>query len=240
MPSTRTDARRRWRAAIGDRTRLLWLETISNPTTAMRRHRGRSRNSRTRAASVVVVDNTFASPALATPADAGCRPRGALDDEVHRGPLRPHGRGGGRSADARRPRRGTSSIEAGGNASPWEAFLALRGLKTLALRMERHSSNALAVARALEGAPGVARCSLSGPAVTPAARARGAHPSRRDGRRDAGPRARRRSSRMASDSSTGSGRRPRHQPRQRRDARQPSGQLVAPAARRRPSSPRRA
>ena len=46
-------------------------------------------------------------------------------------------------------------VNAGGNASPWEAFLALRGLKTLALRMDRHSSNALAVATALEGAPGV-------------------------------------------------------------------------------------
>ena len=48
-------------------------------------------------------------------------------------------------------------INAGGNAAPLEAFLALRGLKTLSLRMDRHSSNALAVARALEGAPGVAR-----------------------------------------------------------------------------------
>jgi len=46
-------------------------------------------------------------------------------------------------------------IDAGGNAAPLEAFLALRGLKTLALRMIRHSTNALAVAVALEGAPGV-------------------------------------------------------------------------------------
>jgi cystathionine beta-lyase/cystathionine gamma-synthase len=48
-------------------------------------------------------------------------------------------------------------INAGGNASPLDAFLALRGLKTLALRMERHSSSALGVARALQGRPGVAR-----------------------------------------------------------------------------------
>ena len=47
-------------------------------------------------------------------------------------------------------------INAGGNAAPLEAFLALRGLKTLGLRMDRHSANALAVACALEGAPGVA------------------------------------------------------------------------------------
>jgi methionine-gamma-lyase len=48
-------------------------------------------------------------------------------------------------------------INAGGNAAPLEAFLALRGLKTLALRMERHSSNALTVGRALEGAAGIDR-----------------------------------------------------------------------------------
>jgi cystathionine beta-lyase/cystathionine gamma-synthase len=48
-------------------------------------------------------------------------------------------------------------INAGGNAAPLEAFLALRGLKTLSLRMDRHSANALAVACALEGATGVAR-----------------------------------------------------------------------------------
>jgi methionine-gamma-lyase len=51
----------------------------------------------------------------------------------------------------------TVVINVGGNAAPFEAFLALRGLKTLALRMERHSANALAVARALEQAPGIAR-----------------------------------------------------------------------------------
>ena len=47
------------------------------------------------------------------------------------------------------------AVEVGGNANPFEAFLALRGLKTLALRMERHSATALAVACALEGAPGI-------------------------------------------------------------------------------------
>jgi cystathionine beta-lyase/cystathionine gamma-synthase len=58
-------------------------------------------------------------------------------------------------------------INAGGNAAPLEAFLALRGLKTLALRMERHSANALAVARALEGAPGVAALRYPGLASHP-------------------------------------------------------------------------
>jgi cystathionine beta-lyase/cystathionine gamma-synthase len=58
-------------------------------------------------------------------------------------------------------------VNAGGNAAPLEAFLALRGLKTLALRMERHSANALAVSAALEGAPGVTRVLYPGLASHP-------------------------------------------------------------------------
>src|SRR5204862_6623685 len=45
----------------------------------------------------------------------------------------------------------------GGIAAPFDSFLALRGVKTLALRMERHSANALAVARWLERRPDVTR-----------------------------------------------------------------------------------
>jgi cystathionine gamma-lyase len=58
-------------------------------------------------------------------------------------------------------------INAGGNAAPFEAFLALRGLKTLALRMERHSANALAVATALEGTPRLNRVLYPGLASHP-------------------------------------------------------------------------
>ena len=49
------------------------------------------------------------------------------------------------------------SIDLGGVAGPLDAWLALRGLQTLALRMERHSSNAAALARLLEGHEKVAR-----------------------------------------------------------------------------------
>jgi len=140
-------------AAIGERTRLLWLETISNPTTAVADVAALSELSRARDV-VVAVDNTFASPALATPIALGA------DLVMHSTTKYIGGHSdiiGGiivgsaeRVASARK-----IVINAGGNGSPWEAFLALRGLKTLALRMERHSSNALAVARALEKAPGV-------------------------------------------------------------------------------------
>ena len=141
-------------AAIGPRTRMLWLETISNPTTAMADVAALAELAHGHGV-VVAVDNTFASPALATPLAQGA------DVVVHSTTKYIGGHSdiiGGLVvgsaeivASARK-----IMINAGGNSSPWEAFLALRGLKTLALRMERHSANALAVARALQGAPGVA------------------------------------------------------------------------------------
>jgi cystathionine beta-lyase/cystathionine gamma-synthase len=140
-------------AAIGPRTRLLWLETISNPTTAVANVDALSRLAHDRDV-LVAVDNTFASPALATPLGLGA------DLVVHSTTKYIGGHsdiiGGaivGRANLVSAARR--IVINAGGNASPWEAFLALRGLKTLALRMERHSTNALAVARALENARGI-------------------------------------------------------------------------------------
>ena len=141
-------------AAIGPNTKLLWLETISNPTTAMADVAALAELAHARGV-MVVVDNTFASPALATPLALGA------DVVVHSTTKYVGGHsdlmGGAAigSADRMQDAR-HAMLNAGGNASPWEAFLALRGLKTLAVRMERHSANALAVATALEGAPGVA------------------------------------------------------------------------------------
>jgi cystathionine beta-lyase/cystathionine gamma-synthase len=140
-------------AAIGDDTRLVWLETISNPTTAMADIGAISRLAHARGVSVAV-DNTYASPYLCNPLALGA------DAVVHSTTKYIGGHsdltggailGGSDVVGAARE----IVIDAGGNAAPLEAFLALRGLKTLALRMIRHSTNALAVAVALEGAPGV-------------------------------------------------------------------------------------
>jgi cystathionine beta-lyase/cystathionine gamma-synthase len=140
-------------AAIGERTRLLWLETISNPTTAMCDIAALAEIAHRRGVTVAV-DNTFASPYLANPLALGA------DVVIHSTTKYVGGHsditGGailGSSDRIEAARR--IVINVGGNAAPLEAFLALRGLKTLALRMERHSSNALAVACALEGAAGV-------------------------------------------------------------------------------------
>jgi cystathionine beta-lyase/cystathionine gamma-synthase len=152
-------------AALGPRTKLLWLETISNPTTALADVAALVELAHDRGV-MVAVDNTFATPALANPLAAGA------DVVVHSTTKYVGGHsdlmGGAIVGSAERVAAAREVvINAGGNASPWEAFLALRGLKTLALRMERHSSNALAVASALEGAPGVASVRYPGLASHP-------------------------------------------------------------------------
>jgi len=142
-------------AAFSERTRLVWLETISNPTTAMADIGAVADLAHARGA-LVAVDNTFASPYLCNPLALGA------DVVVHSTTKYVGGHsditGGAIVGDAERVAAARRVvINAGGNAAPLEAFLALRGLKTLALRMERHSANALAVGRALEGAAGVDR-----------------------------------------------------------------------------------
>jgi cystathionine beta-lyase/cystathionine gamma-synthase len=147
-------------AAIGPSTRLVWLETITNPTTDVADVRAIAEVAHAHGA-LVAVDNTFASPYLANPIARGA------DLVIHSTTKYIGGHsdivGGAILGSAELVANARHIlINAGGNASPWEAFLALRGLKTLALRMERHSSNALAVATALEGAPGVERVRYPG------------------------------------------------------------------------------
>lgn len=152
-------------AAMNDRTRLLWLETISNPTTAVADVGTLAELAHAHGV-LLAVDNTFASPAIANPLALGA------DLVVHSTTKYIGGHsdltGGALVGPAERVAAARHVvINAGGNAAPFEAFLALRGLKTLALRMERHSANALAVASALERAPGVARVLYPGLASHP-------------------------------------------------------------------------
>ncbi len=151
--------------AMRPTTRLVWIETIANPTTAVAdiaaiaglAHQG---------GALLAVDNTFASPYLANPLALGAdlvihsttKYIGGHSDIIGGALL-----GDAALVDAARH----VLVNAGGNAHPFEAFLALRGLKTLSLRMERHSANAMAVASALEGAPGVRRVRYPGLASHP-------------------------------------------------------------------------
>jgi methionine-gamma-lyase len=139
--------------AMTDRTRLIWAETIANPTTDMADLAAIADVAHQRGA-MLVVDNTFATPYLCNPLALGA------DLVVHS--LTKYI--GGHSDLMAGAVIGTAElvgaarhelIDAGGNAQPLEAFLALRGLKTLAIRIERHASNAMAVACALEEHPAI-------------------------------------------------------------------------------------
>jgi cystathionine beta-lyase/cystathionine gamma-synthase len=143
-------------AAIEDRTRLIWLESPTNPLmklvdiTAVAQL-ARARNIR------VAVDNTFASPYCQRPLELGA-------DVVHYSTTKYLGGhsdvvGGAlvTSDDELYERLKFLQNAVGGVPGPFDSWLVLRGLKTLALRMRQHSSNALQVACFLEQHPHVRR-----------------------------------------------------------------------------------
>ena len=189
-------------AAIGERTRLLWVETISNPTTAMSDIARLAELAHGRGI-VLAVDNTFASPYLANPLALGA------DLVVHSTTKYIGGHsditGGAVLGSAERVAAARQIvINVGGNAAPLEAFLALRGLKTLGHPDgspfgQRPGSGLRPGGRAGRGGR-----PLSGPVLASAARAGRAHAARRDGRRDAEHRPLRAGGRPASASWTGS------------------------------------
>ncbi len=144
------------RAALRPHTRMLWLETPSNPLMKITDIEvvaalGHEHDT------VVVVDNTFASPALQTPLALGA------DVVVHSATKYLGGHSdvlGGvvATADAEIAERvGFLQFAAGAVSAPWEVFLTIRGIKTLQIRMDKHSDNATAVAQALLGHPAVER-----------------------------------------------------------------------------------
>jgi methionine-gamma-lyase len=142
-------------AALRPGTAACYVETIGNPTLAvpdLEAVAGACRRNGT----PLVVDNTFASPYLCTPLRFGA------DVVVHSTTKYIGGHAdvtGGVAAgreDLLREVRALS-IDLGGVAGAFDAWLAVRGVQTLALRMERHSETAAELARMLEDHPKVAR-----------------------------------------------------------------------------------
>ncbi|MGZ6272140.1 MAG: trans-sulfuration enzyme family protein, partial [Candidatus Limnocylindrales bacterium] len=138
-------------AAITPRTRVLYLETISNPTLVIADLADLAARAHRRGLHVVI-DNTFASPYLCRPLELGadlvvesCTKWIGGHSDVLAGAV------SGRRELVERIAAG--QIDVGGTVAPFNAFLALRGLTTLAVRMDRHSQSALALARFLEAAP---------------------------------------------------------------------------------------
>jgi cystathionine beta-lyase/cystathionine gamma-synthase len=143
-------------AAIDDRTRLVWVETPTNPLLSVVDIRAAAEAARA-AGAVVVVDNTFATPYLQRPLELGA------DIVVHSTTkyLGGHSDLVGGFACTNDPtvaeRLAFLQNSLGAVPGPFDAWLVLRGLKTLALRMRRHCENAQAVVGFLDGHPRVER-----------------------------------------------------------------------------------
>ncbi len=105
----------------------------------------------------VIIDSTFASPVNHRAARGRRGSRDPQRDEVSRRAQRPDRGRGARAARSRSSRSATRSACSAASSTRARAYLLLRGMKTLALRMERHNENGLAVARFLEAHPKVRR-----------------------------------------------------------------------------------
>ena len=134
---------------VPEGTRLVVVETISNPRIRVADLSAISRNAR-KAGAMLVVDNTFATPVLCRPLEWGA------DVVFHSGTKFLNGHGDATSglivgkAEVIKAMR-KLTILAGGVISPLDAWLTLRGIKTLGLRVERASQNAARLAKFLSG-----------------------------------------------------------------------------------------
>ncbi|WBU32144.1 PLP-dependent aspartate aminotransferase family protein [Rhodopseudomonas palustris] len=144
------------RDAIQPNTAFIWIETPSNPTLRLADLEAVAAIGRERGV-LTVVDNTFASPAVQRPLEHG------IDIVVHSVTKYIGGHsdivGGAivvRDPDLAQKLQFLQNAT-GGILDPFSSFLALRGIKTLPLRVQRHSSNALAVARWLDAHPKIER-----------------------------------------------------------------------------------
>jgi len=152
-------------AAIRPETKMVWVETPSNPLLKLADLAAIADLCRARGI-VAVADNTFASPYVQRPLDCG------FDVVVHSTTKYLNGHSdviggiaivaGGEPVAPMREQLAFLQNAVGGIAGPFDSFLTLRGVKTLALRMERHCDNALALARWLETQPKVARVRYPG------------------------------------------------------------------------------
>ncbi len=157
VPLTDLDA---WRAALRPETRLLFLETPSNPLLEVADIAALAHLAH-EAGALLAVDNTLCTAALQRPLELGA------DLVVLSTTKYVDGQGravGGAVVGSGEPLEAVHGFlrTAGPCLSPFHAWLHLKGLETLALRMRAHSEGALALARWLEGRPGVRRVHYPG------------------------------------------------------------------------------
>jgi cystathionine gamma-synthase len=154
------------RAGLTDATKVVWVETPTNPTLGIVDIEAVAEVVHQHGA-VLVVDNTFATPYLQRPLELGA------DVVVHSTTKYLGGHSdvvGGfvAVADAELGERIAFLQNAvGGVPGPFDSYLVLRGIKTLGVRMDRHCANAQAVAEMLDAHPAVARVLYPGLASHP-------------------------------------------------------------------------
>jgi cystathionine gamma-synthase len=165
------------RRKLGKRTRALFIETPTNPLMKIADLRGAARIAR-EAGILSIVDNTFMSPALQRPLSLG------IDVVVHSATkfLGGHNDLVGGAVVVSDPSLAEKMLFAqkavGAVLSPWDAWLLLRGLKTLHLRVGRAQENAEGLARFLSGHPFVRKTFYPGLPAHPRA---AMHASQADG-----------------------------------------------------------
>ncbi|MEO7321017.1 MAG: O-succinylhomoserine sulfhydrylase, partial [Nitrosospira sp.] len=151
-----------WEAAVKPSTKLFFIETPSNPLTEISDIAALAAVAK-KAGAWLAVDNCFCSPALQRPLDLGA------DLVIHSATkyLEGQGRVLGGAVLGKRDLLMEQGVfgflrTAGPSLSPFNAWVILKGMETLKIRMDAHSANALQIARWLEAQPGVARVHYPG------------------------------------------------------------------------------
>lgn len=144
------------RKAMKENTRVVYLETPANPSLKINDIESISKIAHENKDCLVFVDNTFCTPYIQRPIELGA------DVVIHSGTKYLNGHGDVISGFVCGTKEFIDNVRffgikdmTGANLSPFDAFLILRGLKTLAIRMDRHCSNAMKVAEFLESHPAV-------------------------------------------------------------------------------------
>src|SRR6478672_8825839 len=155
-----------WKAAIRPNTRLLFAETPTNPLTEVCDVRALADIAHS-AGALLTVDNCFCSPALQQPVALGA------DLVMHSGTKYLDGQGRVMAGALCGPAKLVHEVfapivrTAGMTLSPFNAWVVLKGLETLGIRMQAQCANALAVAKFLEQHPAVTRVYYPGLASHP-------------------------------------------------------------------------
>jgi len=145
-----------WRAAVKPNTRLLFAETPTNPLTEVCDIRALAEVAHA-AGALLAVDNCFCTPILQRPAELGA------DLVIHSGTKHLDGQGRVMAGAICGPSKlivdvfGPIVRTAGMALAPFNAWVVLKGIETLGIRMKAHCANAMEIAQWLEKQPGISR-----------------------------------------------------------------------------------